>query len=406
MIGGIPGFFLLSIGQLISLIGFNLISFVISLWLLEKTGSVTLQAMVPFAVMLAILLISFLAGVFVDRYDRRRVMLASDIGAGVTTIVLAILLTLDSSSPPLLYLVVGTVAAFRGIQWCAHPAVTSMLVPREKLGKAAGFLRLCDALSRFIVPALGAALLTISIRLAIYLSVASFALSIICTYYTRVPANEPIARKGSIAGEMRFAWQYVRQRSGLLHLLLFIGILDFYEAAFLVLYPSLILRIGSSAEVGTILSIGGLGMVAGSLLMSFWGGARGYVRGFIPFTLVQAGSLIAAAFPIGLAGLSVAAFGFFFCAAVLYASGQAIIQTAVPAREQGRLFGISYLITLPNALLGYLVTGLLADHVFCGTRWGIGAILFLVGCFSAGLTLLVFLHPHSPLHRSLKEEYL
>src|SRR5258707_9312350 len=70
-------------GQLVSLVGSGLTSFVLGLWVLQRTQSVTQFALILVSGTLPRIFLSPLAGVLVDRWDRRWVMLLSDVAAGV-----------------------------------------------------------------------------------------------------------------------------------------------------------------------------------------------------------------------------------------------------------------------------------------------------------------------------------
>ena len=70
------------LGQLVSLVGSGLTSFALGLWVYERTGSVTLFALISLFAVLPGVVLSPLTGVLADRWDRRWVMVLSDTGAG------------------------------------------------------------------------------------------------------------------------------------------------------------------------------------------------------------------------------------------------------------------------------------------------------------------------------------
>src|SRR3954465_3928270 len=84
-------FRLVWIGQLVSLLGSGLTGFALGVWVFLQTGSVTQFAFISFFGMLPGILLSPLAGTLVDHWDRRRIMIFSDLGAGLTTLTVALL---------------------------------------------------------------------------------------------------------------------------------------------------------------------------------------------------------------------------------------------------------------------------------------------------------------------------
>jgi MFS transporter, DHA3 family, macrolide efflux protein len=87
----IKKFLVVWMGQLISLVGSGLTSFALGIWVYQRTGSITKFAIISVCVMLPGIIISPFAGALVDRFNRRQMMMASDIGAGAASFALAIL---------------------------------------------------------------------------------------------------------------------------------------------------------------------------------------------------------------------------------------------------------------------------------------------------------------------------
>nr|ASV46667.1 MFS transporter [uncultured bacterium] len=85
-------FYLVWLGQLVSSVGSGLTRFGLGVWVFEETGSATSFALILFFAVLPGILLSPIAGAYVDRWDRRRVMIATDAGAALGTLAVALLL--------------------------------------------------------------------------------------------------------------------------------------------------------------------------------------------------------------------------------------------------------------------------------------------------------------------------
>src|SRR5687767_7533556 len=93
---GMPAFTVIWFGQLISLFGSSMTRFAIGVWLYEQTGlATTLTTMIFFGNLPRIILTPF-AGALTDRWNRKLVMMVSDLAAGLTTIIMFFLLRADS----------------------------------------------------------------------------------------------------------------------------------------------------------------------------------------------------------------------------------------------------------------------------------------------------------------------
>ena len=112
-------FLLLWFGQAISLLGSGLTSFALGVWMFERTGSATYVALIGLSAVLPRVLLSPLVGTFIDRWDRRTVMILSDAGAGCSTLVIAGMLGTGQLEIWHIYLAAAVSAAFGAVQWPA-----------------------------------------------------------------------------------------------------------------------------------------------------------------------------------------------------------------------------------------------------------------------------------------------
>ena len=110
-------FLVIWVGQLVSVVGSGLTRFALGLWVYQRTGSVTQFALIALCTILPHLLLSPLAGLLVDRWDRRWIMILSDIGAGCGTFLIAALFFSDHLALWHIYLITTISAAFDTFQW-------------------------------------------------------------------------------------------------------------------------------------------------------------------------------------------------------------------------------------------------------------------------------------------------
>jgi DHA3 family macrolide efflux protein-like MFS transporter len=83
---GMTAFWIVWAGQLISLLGSGMTQFALTMWIFQQTGKATHLALLGVFFMVPLLLMSPVVGVMVDRYDRKLMMMLSDLAAGVTTV--------------------------------------------------------------------------------------------------------------------------------------------------------------------------------------------------------------------------------------------------------------------------------------------------------------------------------
>ena len=146
-------------GQLVSLVGTAMTRFALLIWAYEQTGNATTVALLGFFSYTPYILVSPVAGLWVDRLDRRLVMLLADLAAGMMTLSLLVLYSNDSLQIWHLFLIQGISGAFEAFQIPAYTAATTTLMPKDYYTRASGMRSLADAGSQVLAPFLAGLLL-------------------------------------------------------------------------------------------------------------------------------------------------------------------------------------------------------------------------------------------------------
>lgn len=362
-------FYLIWLGQNISALGSQLTAFAIGVWVLRATDSATFYSLMSFFAILPGMIALPLIGPLVDRWDRRRVLLLSDVGAGLATLVIVALLAMQRLEVWHLYVVMGLQSIFSSFQWPALSASITHLVPKEQYVRANGLLQTGAAAAQIASPLL-AGILTelIDVTGVIAIDFASFVFSIVTLLIIRFPSSPSVSdeAKGttSLWQESVYGWRYITSRAGLLGLLLLLALVNFSTSVLTVLMPPLILKSASATDLGTILSTGGMGMLVGSVLISVWGARKYRIQLIFGATLGQALLIFVVGFPLNVPLIAAGAFLFMFCNPLVTSASQGIWQSKVAPHVQGRVFAIRRMIAMSTIPLAYLVAGPLAEYVF------------------------------------------
>ncbi len=371
-IEGISIFIFVWLGQLVSVLGSHLSRFALAIGVYQQTGSVTYLSLLLLFSTLPFVLISPLAGVLVNRWNRRWSMILCDVGATLSTLAMA-LLFVNGQIPShiyLLYLATALSSSFSVVQASAYSAATTLLVPTEQLGRASGMIQFNQALGQILAPLLGAVLLeVIQISGIIILDCSSFLFSLITLLLVRFPhhqVNESQENhQTSFYQEALDSFDYLRNRSGLLALVFFFASSNFFIGIVEALSYPLILSFASPTQLGMIFFIGGVGMLLGSLLMITWGtGRQNYINLLFGFMLVSGFAIIVAGLYPSIWFFSIAIFLFFLGIAFINGSAEVILQKQVAPEFQGRVFSFNNAICASCLPLAYLVAGPLANQIF------------------------------------------
>lgn len=366
---GMKTFIIVWAGQLVSTLGSALTNFALGVWVYETTGSPTLFTLSMLAGAVPYVALSPIAGVLADRWDRRRVMILSDTGAGLSTSFIAVMVLTGNLQVWHVYVAGFFNSAFSTFQWPAYSAATSLLVPKKHLGRAGGMTQIGEAISQLAAPAIaGALFVTSGLRAILVIDIVSYFAALVTLLAVRFPrpdtSEEGATARGSFLREAALGWTYIRGRSGLLGLLITFAIVNFFVNITFALYTPLILGMTTADVLGYLNSVGGAGMLVGTLLMSTWGGPKRRIWGiYVAETVMGITTLL---FGLRLSVPLMAVNNFFFMLVMPISSGcsQAIWQTKVAPDIQGRVFAIRRMIAFSIIPLAYLLSGPLAERVF------------------------------------------
>jgi DHA3 family macrolide efflux protein-like MFS transporter len=367
---GMTAFSLVWFGQVVSLLGSAMTWFAFTIWAWQKTGQATTLALISAFAFLPTVLFTPVAGVLVDRWNRKLVMLFSDLASALGTLAVLILFSTNRLEIWHIY-VIGILAGFfTAFQYPAYSAAVTTMLPKEHYARAQGMLGLAPAISGILAPVLAAALLgTVGMANIMIIDLLTFLAAFATLLLVRVP-QPPVsetgrASRGNFRQELRFGFGYLRTRASLRALVVLFAFTNFFLAiGATLLAPSILARAdGRETVLATVQSVGAVGGVVGGALLALWGGPKRRIHSIL---LGGAGACLLGVLALGLGpGLLIWAAGsFFFSFFEPFVEGGnlAIWQAKVEADVQGRVFSARHLLVQLPYLAGMLVSGPLAEY--------------------------------------------
>jgi len=364
---GMRDFLLIWVGQLVSGVGSRLTSFALGIWVLQTTGSTTRFALIFVAMAVPALLISPIAGALVDRWDRRRTMIACEALSALTMLALVALFATDHLALWHVYVAVGVSALANAFLQPAYLASIPLLVNQDQLTRVNGLVQTGFAVAQVGGPLLAGVLVSsISMQGVLLVDALTFLAGVVALLFARVPRPQRGSEDGDgdLWREAATGFRYVRERPGLLGLLTVFGLSNFLFGIASIAITPLVLSFADVALLGVQMAIGGAGLLLGGLLMSTWGGPRRLIDGVLGFSLLAGLFLAIHGLAPSFTLVVVAGFAFFLTLPVINASNAALWQSKVPAHLQGRCFAIQRVLSEAAMPLGYCLAGPLAEHVF------------------------------------------
>jgi DHA3 family macrolide efflux protein-like MFS transporter len=369
---GMSSFTFIWAGQVFSLLGTSMTSFALTIWAWQVTGQATVLGLVSFFNFVPLLLMTPIAGAMVDRSSRKRVIIFSDLLAGLPTVAMFLLYSTGSLQIWHLYLAGAFSGTFQAFHFPAYSAAISMIVPKEQYGRASGMLSTAEYASGIFAPVAAALLMsTAGIASVMAVDIITFITAISSVSLIQIP--QPAAGErghkgvGNIWTESFYGFRYICGCPSLLGLQLVLFSSNLVSGlGFTIFTPAVLARTGGDNIVlGTVMSIGGIGGLVGSILLVIWGGPKRKVHGVLMGDVL---SNLLGWVLVGLGGnqyvWSLAAFLGLFFMPILNGANQAIWQVKVAPDLQGRVFASRRFIAQVSSPLGMLIAGPLADRFF------------------------------------------
>lgn len=401
-------FFIVWIGQLISVLGSKLTEFALGFWILDQTyqdtGTITQFALTILFMYLPKVIISPLAGVLVDRWNRRSVMIMSDLGTGIVTFVILSLVWSHNLAVGYIYLALIISSSLNAFQQPAYMAAIAQLVPAKNLSRANGMVQASFAIAKIAAPAIAGLLMKfLGLETILSIDIATFVIAIMALVTVKFPEFKRFAKTrrkvvNQVVSDAVAGWNYIVLRPGLIRLVCFIAISYFTMGMLEVVLWPLLYQPGSTDQLGIVLSVGGCGMLLGSVLMSVWSGPKNRVRAIIGFVGFQGIIVLIGGLKVSPIILAIGIFGYLFSQPIIVSCNQAIWQSKVPTRLQGRVFALQQTLERSLAICAYLLAGPLVDNVLNPLMSDGGIIAQIIGKFinintgmGQGVTLLLVL---------------
>lgn len=387
-------FFTIWAGQAISLITSAVLQMVIIWYLTDTTGSALVLSMATMVGFLPQAILGTMIGVLVDRWNRKLVMIGADLIIAVAGVVLAVVALMIE----LPVWVVMVVLFIRSIGTAFHSpalsAATPLLVPEDQLTKCAGYSQSVQSVSYILSPAIAAFLYaTWDLNLIIALDVLGALVACITVTIVAIPKQEIKTEmvQSSIISEAKAGYNILKENKGLFALLWIGAFYCFIYMPINALFPLMSMSYfgGTTTHASIVEIMFAVGMLAGGLLLSTWGGFKNPTISIVT-------SFIAMGFALIIAGL-LPINGFFifvFCSAIMgfsapFYSGvqMALIQEKIQPEYLGRVFGLLGSIMSLAMPLGLIVSGIFADQIGINRWFAVSGIGILI------LALLSSLHP-------------
>ncbi|QDE70227.1 MULTISPECIES: MFS transporter [Myxococcus] len=381
--------------QALSLLGSSLVQYALLWQVTLQTRSSVMMTLYIVAGFLPTFLLSPFAGVWADRYDRRKLIVLADAMIALVTLALAVVFTLRGTELWLFFLAAAIRSVGTAVQQPAVGALLPQLVPEDQLMRVNSIQGTLHSVNMLGAPALAGFLMSVApLQVLFYIDVVTAALAItLVTLFVRVEPRPraPEQEGASQLTEIRDGFRYIR---GHAHLVPFFGYLGFImvlitPAAFLTPLQTARSFGDEVWRLTAIEMVFSVGMMMGGAALAAWGGFSSRMRTMVASNVIMGACTVA----LGVVphfGVYLAAMGIFGVALPLYNTPATVmLQERVEPTYLGRVFSVMTMLSTALMPMSMLLFGPLAEVV------SIERLLQVTG------VLVILLGLLTPLHRRL-----
>ncbi|MFX1577352.1 MAG: MFS transporter [Promethearchaeota archaeon] len=391
-------------GQLASLAGTNIVNFSLTWWITIQTGSAFFLGLSAFFAFGSFILITPVAGVLVDRWSRKKVIVIADSLLALLSFILVLLFFSGIANiihVLIIQLIGGLVGAFHAM---AIQAIIPIMVPHKHLTRMNSLNLFATAFIQTIGPGIGALVFLIflgEMSRILFIDIGTYLIAIVPTLLVTIPAVrlKTSLEKPSFRKELAEGLTFIRNHSGLLTLLSVFAITNFLLPPIFILLPlfsSNFLALGDLTlaviYLAALMSLQSGSMMVASAVMMVWGGFKRNIIGvFIGIFIGALGTIILAFNPPGvfwIAALGIILMG--FTLPISNVSSQTIWQKLVPPEKIGRVFSVRQTVAQFTAPFSFLVAGFLAQ------LFSIPLIFLVFGSTLIGVLLIAWIFTGLP----------
>jgi predicted MFS family arabinose efflux permease len=401
-LGGMTGFTVVWLGQIVSILASGMTQFALTIWMYNQTKSALALGLMQVFYITPFLLISPFAGVMVDRYNRKLMMMVSDMVAALGTFMVLILWSQGALQFWHLYIVSALIGIGNAFQWPAYSAAITTMVSKEQYGRANGLMGLMESGPGVFSPLLAGALLPIvGLTGILVFDVTTFFLALGALLLVFVPPPpktvEGQKESGNFLREAAYGFTYIFQRPSLLGLqIVFLFANLFSGIAFTLIAPMILASTGSSpSALGAVNTAAAVGGVVGGIAVSIWGVLKRKVHGVLAGWLLTGFGFSLFALGGSVPAWVVMAFLTTMIGPLINASNQTIWQAKVAPDIQGRVFSARRLIAWATNPISPIIAGSLADFWLTPAMQSSTALAATFGPIfgtsaGSGMSLLIF----------------
>ena len=359
-------FYKLWLGELISNIGSGMTAFALSVYVYEKTGSVSYISLITLLSFMPSIILSPIGGLLADRYDRRLLMIIGDLFSGLGLIY--ILWNIQAGEKSIVPIFVGITfsSIFTSLLEPSYRATLTDILEEENYAKASGLIQAAGSAKYLISPVIAGMILSVvDIRVILLLDILTFITTCLMIFLVRKSMNSETQnyKKDSFKGLLEGLF-IIKENKGVYSLVIIMFFVCFFMGFIQILIRPMILALSSVKTAGMMESLCAVGLLIGSLWIGIAGIKKNYSKILAVASFFCGIFMSMTGVNKNLAIIGISTFLFFSTLPFMNSCADVLVRVSVPNELQGRVWGLISLITQMGTVAAYIISGIMADCIF------------------------------------------
>ena len=359
-------FYKLWLGELISNIGSGMTAFALSVYVYEKTGSVSYISLITLLSFMPSIILSPIGGLLADRYDRRLLMIIGDLFSGLGLIY--ILWNIQAGEKSIVPIFVGITfsSIFTSLLEPSYRATLTDILEEENYAKANGLIQVAGSAKYLISPVIAGVILSVAdIRVILLLDILTFITTCLMIFLVRKSMNSETQnyKKDSFKGLLEGLF-IIKENRGIYSLVIIMFFVCFFMGFIQILIRPMILALSSVKTAGIMESLCAAGLLIGSLWIGIAGIKKNYSKILAVACFFCGIFMSMTGVNENLAIIGISTFLFFSTLPFMNSCADVLVRVSVPNELQGRVWGLISLITQMGTVTAYIISGVMADYIF------------------------------------------
>lgn len=354
--------------QMLSGLGSAMTAFALVIWSYTFEGSALKTALLMVCSYTPYVIFSVFAGAISDKWNKKKILLASDTLSAVTTVIVLVLIKTNQLRLYHLYILNAVSGLMNTIQQPASEVVTTLILPKKHYQRVGSLRYLSSSVASILTPILAAAVMGLFgmewvIAFDLFTFVLAFLVLLFLIPVPEIPAEE--SKKESFFESAKTGLQFLQKEKGIFALMLFLAGINFVASMYNAAFPAMVLSKATETEMGAVNAITGVTTLIGSIMASFMKTPKSRVKAIwlcLMASMCTENLILAVGRNVYVWCLG-AFLGWIFIP-LMNSNLDAVMRLRIPRDIQGRVFAARNSFQFFTIPLGYLLGGALVDNVF------------------------------------------